>query len=193
MSFCLQSHCLIALPGTLDGQFDHSVIYLCSHTDEGAMGIMVNRELDDMLLSDLLARLDISVEETEELDKTHPANTPLIDGGPVEQSRGFVLHSDDYFAGDDSLAIGNGIAMTSTTGILRALARDEGPKQALVALGYCGWGPGQLEQEIADNSWLSNKTDPSFIFEAENRGKYDVALGTLGIRAENLMTGFGHA
>lgn len=177
---------LIAMPGMGDPRFDHSVIFLCSHNQDGAMGLIVNKPAD-LTLSALLDQLEIDCKVPS------VGRSPVRFGGPVETSRGFVLHSSDYDASLHSLKVSDDFSMTATLDILEDIARGEGPQNGLFMLGYSGWGPGQLEGEIADNGWLTADAAPDTIFSTEDGGKWEAALKTLGIDAITLSASAGHA
>ncbi|MEM6945812.1 MAG: YqgE/AlgH family protein, partial [Pseudomonadota bacterium] len=153
----LSGQVLIAMPNMSDPRFRRSLVYLCSHSSEGAMGLMVNRRADGVSMSDLFSKLSIPLPE-------EIGAEPIRVGGPVETGRGFVLHSDDYHAEDASLRIEDGVSMTATLEVLHAIARGEGPSQRFVALGYAGWGPGQLEMELRHNGWLACPADGELLF-----------------------------
>lgn len=182
----LAGQILIAMPGMADPRFDHSVILLCAHSDEGAMGLIVNKPLDDMRFSDLLDQLSIPRAPKGRDIRVHM-------GGPVERARGFVLHSADWATGKATLAVPGGFAMTSTLDILEALARGGGPTDALLALGYSGWGPGQLESEIARNDWLTASVPKGLIFGDRDNAKWAAALGAMGVDALTLSAVAGRA
>jgi putative transcriptional regulator len=177
---------LIAMPGMGDSRFDHSVIYLCSHGPEGAMGLIINKPAEDVRLSDLLEQLEIP--------PAGPArNLPVHFGGPVESGRGFVLHTPDYMSNLHTLKIENGLAMTATMDILEDIARGQGPAQALMMLGYSGWGPGQLENEIGHNGWLTADASADLVFETADSSKWAAALNILGVDPISLSASPGRA
>jgi putative transcriptional regulator len=181
----LTGQVLIAMPQMGDQRFAHSVIYVCAHTNEGAMGIVVNSPLESPSFSDLLKQLKV--------DPVPPArNIRLCRGGPVENARGFVLHTSDW-TGDGSLRVDEGLALTASLDILKAIATGGGPQQGLLALGYAGWGPGQLDQEIQQNAWLSAPADLSLIFDGEHGTKWRRALALLKIDPLLLSDVAGHA
>ncbi|MWD26678.1 YqgE/AlgH family protein [Aquicoccus sp. SCR17] len=182
----LTGHILIAMPGMGDPRFDHSVIFICAHSTDGAMGIVVNKPTDDLVLGDLLDQLEIEQTEDTPRMKVHF-------GGPVEHGRGFVLHSPDYASDISTMLVGAEFAMTATLDILEALSRGEGPGRAILALGYAGWGPGQLEAELAENGWLTCRADPDLIFAANNRDKWRQALKAMGVEALALSSSAGRA
>jgi putative transcriptional regulator len=189
----LEGQVLIAMPGIGDPRFDRSLIFLCAHSKNGAMGIIVNKTAPMMFFSDLLEQLKIV--PAEEVRNLAPPvlNLPVLFGGPVEQFRGFVLHSTDYLSGDTSLTISDTIALTATIEILQAIARGNGPLKALLALGYSGWVAGQLENEIQHNGWLHCEADDDLIFGIDNDGKYGRALKKIGVDPLMLSPESGHA
>lgn len=185
---------LIAMPGMGDPRFERSVIYLCAYSDEAAMGLIVNRAADDLTFSDLLRQLDIAsgIEIT-----PARARKPVHFGGPVEHGRGFVLHSTDYRTEGSTLEVrpkaGQSFGMTATMDILEDMARGGGPEQAILALGYAGWGPGQLEQEITRNGWLTCDATPEIVFAPADGDKWPRALKSLGVDPRLLSGDAGHA
>lgn len=177
----LEGQLLIAMPTMGDTRFERAVIFMCAHSEEGAMGIVLNQPADEVSFSDLLVQLDI-VPEGEPIRLAVPeGDLPVHKGGPVETGRGFVLHSGDYFISDSTLAIDSDICLTATVEILKAIAEGRGPRRALLALGYAGWAPGQLEAEIQRNGWLTCPADPRIVFEPDMNEKYDLALKKMGI------------
>src|SRR3954454_5932654 len=164
----LEGKLLIALPGMSDPRFEKSVIYMCAHSTTGAMGIIVNKPIDGLDFQELLRRLELEVSE-------RTPNSPILFGGPVETGRGFVLHSGEYESAESTLPISSGISLTATLDILRAISEGEGPEQALFALGYAGWGPGQIEAEIQANGWVHCDSDASLIFDGDMDSKWAVA------------------
>ena len=165
---------LIAMPGIGDPRFEQSVIYLVDHNDQGAMGLIVNKPAEDVRLSDLLEQLEI-----QPIDSAR--NLVVHMGGPVEGGRGFVLHSRDYASSLQSLEIADAFSMTATLDILEDIAQGNGPDQALMMLGYAGWGAGQLEQELGRNGWLTAEASRELVFERPDAEKWSGALATLGI------------
>src|SRR6267154_164301 len=180
----LDGQLLIAMPVMGDPRFERSVIYLCAHSSEGAMGIIVNRRAGSIDFPELLVQLDI-------IKKSDQIKVPK--GGPVETGRGFVLHSSDFFIKDATLKIDDGICLTATVDILKAIAKGAGPKHAILALGYAGWAPGQLETEIQDNGWLHCDADPDLVFGGDVEEKYLRALRKIGIDPGMLSNEAGHA
>ncbi len=178
-------HLLAAMPQMEDPRFERSVIYLCAHNAEGAMGLVVNRLFDAITFPDLLEQLNIETGPKTEQIRVHF-------GGPVESGRGFVLHSDDYVR-DGTLKVRSGFALTATVDILKAIAVGEGPRRSLLALGYSGWGPGQLESEIAANGWLVVPADPTIVFDQELEDKWQRALAATGVSIASLSGVSGRA
>lgn len=173
-SMQLAGKLLIAMPGLGDGPFAHSVIYMCAHDDEGGMGLIVNKPQTDIDFAHLLAQLDIP-------RAPHTRDIRVHYGGPVDLGRGFVLHSCDYRSDAGTLAVDETIGMTATLDVLEDIAQGRGPATSLLALGYAGWGPGQLESEIARNSWLIGDPRDDIIFGRANEHKWTGALKMLGI------------
>ena len=165
---------LIAMPGMGDPRFDHSVILVCAHSDAGAMGLIINKPVPDLSFDSLIDQLSIPKGEAGREIRVHQ-------GGPVERSRGFVLHSRDWQAGKATMQIAGQYGMTATLDILEALAKGAGPASALLALGYSGWGPGQLEAEIGRNDWLTAEASAELIFSPDDGGKWSGALRGMGI------------
>jgi len=187
----LDDQFLIAMPGMKDDRFARAVIYICAHSDEGAMGLIIN-QTQQMLFPDLLVQLGI-LDEEEAIRLPAPARDFVVrNGGPVDRSRGFVLHSGDYRV-ESSLAVSNDVCLTATVDILRAISSGRGPRKALMALGYAGWAAGQLESEIAENGWLTCPATPELLFDADIDRKYDKALASIGIDLAHLSGTAGHA
>ena len=188
----LDGQLLIAMPGMSDPRFERSVIYMCAHSEQGAMGIIINKTTPMMSFGELFAQLDLTAEDTlnppDEL-----MQMPVLFGGPVEQGRGFVLHTNDYFTDDSSLPVAGNIALTATVDILRAMAKGEGPERAVLALGYAGWSPGQLENEIQHNGWLTCPADDELVFGLAFDARYLAALRKLKIDPAMLSSDAGHA
>ncbi|WP_455474443.1 YqgE/AlgH family protein [Bartonella sp. B30(2025)] len=182
---------LIAMPGMSDKCFIRSVIYICAHSDAGAMGIILN-QLHHINFSDLLLHLGI-INDSQKKDLSEPIKKfPVRYGGPVEPSRGFVIHSDDYVS-KETVPVADKICFTTTIDILKAISCEQGPQHALIALGYAGWKAGQLEAEISANSWLISHASPSFLFENNLDNKYDESLVRMGINPTYLVSEIGHA
>ena len=189
----LDGQLLVAMPAMTDKRFAHSVIYLCAHSAEGAMGLIINQEAPHISFIELLEQLKIIANgQMNELAPT-VAVTPVHVGGPVETGRGFVLHSADYIAADSTMRIGDAFCLTATIDILKAMAYRKGPKRSILALGYAGWSAGQLEREIQSNGWLNCPADPDLVFEAELGDKYDIALSRIGVNKAHLVNDAGHA
>jgi putative transcriptional regulator len=189
----LDGQMLIAMPSMLDERFVRSLIYICAHSSEGAMGIVVNHPASNINFSDLLVKLDV-VPKSERIQlPTRAEGVKVMRGGPVETERGFVLHSADFFIESSTLPIAEGICLTATIDILKAIARGEGPASAILALGYAGWAPGQLENEIQGNGWLHCTADQDLVFGTDIDSKYDRALKKIGIDLGMLSSETGHA
>ena len=176
---------LIAMPGMRDERFAKSVIYMCAHSEEGAMGLVLNQRLDSLTFAELISQLEL---EEKDLSK----DVPVHFGGPVESGRGFVLHTSDYQQ-DATLEVVNGVALTASVEILKAIAQGKGPQKSLLALGYAGWGPGQLDMEIRANGWLQVPSDSEIIFDIEPDTKWERAIQRLGIDPRMLSDDVGHA
>ena len=177
----LAGHLLIAMPSMQDPRFHRTVIYLCAHSEEGAMGLIVNKPAETLALGDLLERLGIPAEGV--------GDEVVRFGGPVETGRGFVLHSAEYESEGATLKVDGTVSMTATLDILHAMAEGRGPRRRLVALGYAGWGPGQLESEIRANAWLVGAADPALVFDAANETKWARALAAIGVDPSLLSAG----
>lgn len=189
----LDGQLLVAMPGMTDERFLKAVIYVCAHSSEGAMGIVLNRPATNVNLPDLLVQLDIIPEAERIRLPQKVGQMQVLMGGPVETTRGFVLHSPDYHIAQSTLPIDAGVCLTATVDILRAIARGDGPQNAVLALGYAGWGAGQLELEIQANGWLTCPADTELIFNASVDSRYDLALRRIGIDPVMLSTQAGHA
>jgi putative transcriptional regulator len=189
----LDGQMLIAMPSMLDERFVRSLIYICAHSSEGAMGIVVNHPASNINFSDLLVKLEV-VPKSERIQlPTRAEGVKVMRGGPVETERGFVLHSADFFIESSTLPIAEGICLTATIDILKAIAKGEGPASAILALGYAGWAPGQLENEIQGNGWLHCTADSELVFGTDIDSKYDRALKKIGIELGMLSSEAGHA
>ena len=189
----LDGQMLIAMPGMADERFARSVIYLCAHSDEGAMGIVINRPANKVRFPDLLVQLDVIAEDEAIRLPGKAGAMQVLRGGPVETGRGFVLHSNDFFIDNSTLPIDQGVSLTATVDILRAIANGSGPDRAVLALGYAGWQAGQLETEMQHNGWLHVPADTSLIFDTALESKYERAVRHLGIDLAQLSTQAGHA
>jgi putative transcriptional regulator len=176
---------LVAMPAMQDAQFVHSLVYLVDHSQEGAMGLIVNKPLKNHNFSRLCSYLDVDIRD--------PQNIPLVFGGPVEKQRGFVLHSNDYGDAQYCKALPHGLALSATKNVITDLAQGQGPRNAIVAMGFAGWADGQLESEIARNDWLIVDADPALIFSVDHDDKWELALKQSGIDPRLLSTTAGHA
>jgi putative transcriptional regulator len=188
-SINLTNQFLIAMPGMGDGTFAGTVVYLCEHTDQGALGLVINKPID-IKLKNLFEKVELS------LDREDLADEPVYFGGPVQTERGFVLHErlgEDGGHYNSSLQIQGGLEMTTSKDVLEALSHGAGPKKVLVTLGYSGWGAGQLEDEIGRNGWLTVNASPEIIFDTPIEQRYEKALSLLGIDARMLSQDAGHA
>lgn len=189
----LDGQLLLAMPAMIDQRFSRAVIYMCAHSADGAMGIVVNQRAPQLTFPRLLEQLEIDLSAPEG-GITIPLEKMAVHfGGPVETRRGFVLHTSDYYVADSTLPIDENVCLTATTDILRAIASGSGPARSLLALGYAGWGPGQLESEIHANGWLTCPGDLDIIFDHNLDGKYERALATLGVHPSFLVNDAGHA
>ena len=184
--FDLTGKLLIAMPGMGDLRFEHAVVFVCSHGEEGAMGLIVNKPASDVRLSDLLKQLEITPDPP-------GRDMPVYFGGPVESARGFVLHSDDYASNLQSMEVSDGFRMTATLDILEDIAVGAGPARSLMMLGYAGWGGGQLEHEITMNGWLTAEADAELVFDLPDAEKWGAALKSLGVDPLTLSASAGHA
>ncbi|MEM9583282.1 MAG: YqgE/AlgH family protein [Pseudomonadota bacterium] len=182
----LNGRLLIAMPSMGDMRFEQSVIFICSHSDKGAMGLIVNKPADDLKFGDLLKQLGIEAPPSMRSIRIHV-------GGPVEFGRGFVLHSSDYNQNDTTMQVGDSFAMTATLDILEDIAMGDGPSEALLAMGYAGWGPGQLEDEIVRNGWLIGDASKALVFGGEDDSKWQNALEKMGINPLLLSAEGGRA
>lgn len=181
----LTGQLLIAMPNMRDPRFEKTVIYMCVHNAEGAVGLVVNRQIESITFPDLLQQLNIESSDT-------PPDLPIHFGGPVETGRGFVLHSTDY-GQTGTIMVGDLIGLTATVDILKDMAARRGPKNSLLALGYAGWGPGQLDGEIQQNAWLNVPADEGLIFDSEIDTKWSRAIAKIGIDLSLLSGDAGHA
>ncbi|NJM29934.1 MAG: YqgE/AlgH family protein [Rhizobiales bacterium] len=185
----LDGQMLIAMPGMGDLRFERSVIYVCAHSEQGAMGLIVNKSAPLVSFADLLGR---DSEKPLRSVSEEAMHTPILFGGPVETGRGFVLHTSDYFKSDSSLPITERIALTATLDILHAIAGGKGPRHSLLTLGYSGWAPGQLEDEIRRNGWLNCDADEALLFNDPLDDRYEHALAKLGVDPAMLSSQAGH-
>ena len=183
---------LIAMPGMGDSRFERSVVYICAHSREGAMGFIVNRTMESPTIPEFLEQLEIiSKGEKTQIPEKLSAGSMHV-GGPVEPGRGFVLHTPDYESAS-TVEVRNNVCLTATLEILRAIATGKGPKKAILTLGYSGWASGQLEDEISSNGWLTVDATDEILFECRNREKYRKSLELLGIDESLLSSDAGHA
>lgn len=182
----LSGQLLIAMPGMGDPRFEKSVVYMCAHSPEGAMGLIVNKPAQGVKMTDLLEQLKIPTGDK-------PIDLQVYFGGPVEHGRGFVLHSGEYEGSESTLRVDPRFAMTATLDILQDMANGQGPEQRILALGYAGWGPGQLEAEIHRNGWLTCDAAHDIVFAPDDGDKWTAALASLGIDPLLLSSEAGHA
>ena len=189
----LDGQMLIAMPAMSDERFSRTVIYICAHSSEGAMGIVVNQPASNVTFPDLLVQLDVIPAADRIILPSRAETVKVLKGGPVETGRGFVLHSADFFLENSTLPIDESVCLTATVEILKAIARGDGPASAVLALGYAGWAPGQLENEIQQNGWLHCTADKDLIFGTDITAKYVKALQKLGIDLAMLSSEAGHA
>jgi len=182
----LEGKLLIAMPGMADPHFEKSVIFMCAHSADGAMGIIINKAVTGLSFHDLMQKLDLAV-------GPGTPNFPILYGGPVETGRGFVLHSGDYESSEATLPVSEDVSLTATLDILRAMAEGRGPEHAIFALGYAGWSPGQVEDEILRNGWIHCDADSEILFDTGLDAKWAIALRKLGIDASGLSAHAGHA
>ncbi|MEL6217274.1 MAG: YqgE/AlgH family protein [Pseudomonadota bacterium] len=178
----LTGQALIAMPGMQDPRFHRTVIYLCAHSNDGAMGLIINKPAETLALKDLFERLGIEIDSA-------IAKRRVRFGGPVETGRGFVLHSGDYYAEGATLNVDDTTSMTATLDILHAMASDEGPARSMVALGYSGWSAGQLEHELQRNDWLYCPPDETLLFGEDNDAKWGRAMAKIGVDPSVLSAG----
>ncbi len=184
---------LVAMPGMEDTRFARSVIYLCAHSEDGAMGIIINQAAVTVNFPQLLVQLEVIEKNAVTRLPNKAGAIQVLKGGPVEAGRGFVLHSDDFYIDNSTLPIDDGISLTATIDILRAIADGDGPDRAVLALGYAGWSAGQLEDEIQQNGWLTIPAQQSLIFDTALESKYERAIRLLGIDLSRLSTQAGRA
>lgn len=182
----LEGKLLVAMPSMGDPRFEHAVVFMCAHSDQGAMGLILNKRMAEIKMSDVLDQLDIEPSE-------EALQMRVLFGGPVETGRGFVLHSPEYVSCLNSLKVKGGFAMTATLDILEDIAKGNGPERALMMLGYAGWGPGQLEAEIAQNGWLTTEASSNLIFQVPAPQMWLAALESLGVDPISLSSTAGRA
>lgn len=180
-----RNHLLVAMPGLRGEAFAKSVIYICAHSPAGAMGIVINQKLPEIRFSDMLEQLQLP-------HAASPADPVVHFGGPVETGRGFVLHTSDFMR-EGTVRVGSRVSVTSTVDILRAIAQGNGPQKSIFALGYAGWGPGQLDAEMHANLWLTIPADDDLVFSSDLAGKWERAMMKMGVNPAALSFEAGHA
>jgi putative transcriptional regulator len=177
---------LVALPGMPDPRFEKTVIFMCAHSDQGAMGLIVNKPFEGLSFREMLAKLDLVV-------TANTPDPPILFGGPVGTGQGFVLHTSEYAGGEATMPVTSEISLTATIDILRAIAEGRGPERSLFALGYAGWGPGQIEGELTSNGWITCEADQRIVFGHDCEGKWRAALASLGADITGLSSDAGRA
>jgi putative transcriptional regulator len=177
---------LIALPGMTDPRFEKSVIFMCAHSDQGAMGLIVNKPLEGLTFHELVEKLDVRV-------TAGTPDTPVLFGGPVGTGQGFVLHIAEYAASETTMSVTQEISLTASVDILRAIGQGHGPEKSLFALGYAGWGPGQIESELQTNGWIHCDPDKTILFDLKYDAKWRAALAKLGVDISGLSAEAGRA
>lgn len=177
---------LVAMPGMSDPRFDKSVIMMCAHDAEHAMGVVINKPKDDLTLSEVLGHLGLKAGD-------RAATRAVLDGGPVRPDRGYVLHSEDFTAGDATQSVTPGVRLTSTRDVLEAVAGDHAPANFVLVLGCAGWSAGQLEDELKHNAWLVVDYNDAIVFDATHNDKWDRAIRTLGFDPSQLSEAGGNA
>jgi putative transcriptional regulator len=182
----LEGKLLIAMPGMPDPRFEKSVIFMCSHSAKGAMGLIINKPIEGISFRELMEKFTIEM-------AAGAPDMPILFGGPVNMGRGFVLHSADYGSANATLPVTSEISLTATTDILEAIATGHGPSKSLLALGYAGWGDGQIENEILANGWIHCDADPALIFDTDHEAKWETAIGKLGAAISGLSADAGRA
>ena len=182
----LEGKLLIAMPGMPDPRFERSVIFMCAHSADGAMGLIINKPIDGLSFRDLMPKLGIGV-------AANRAAAPILFGGPVQMGRGFVLHSNDYGGEETTLALTSEISLTATVDILRAISEGHGPEKSVMALGYAGWGEGQIEAEILSNGWIHCDADPGLVFDTDYESRWQKAFASLGADISGLSAEAGRA
>ncbi|HWE47498.1 MAG TPA: YqgE/AlgH family protein [Caulobacteraceae bacterium] len=183
----LTGRLLVAMPGIGDPRFEHAVILICLHTDEHAMGVRINLPVDGMSVAGVLARLGVQ-------GHARNPNQDVLNGGPVERERGYVLHTDDYAVEGSTMAVSEGIALTATLEVLETLTEpNTKPARSVLALGYAGWSAGQLEMEVRENVWLACDAEPDLVFDEDHDAKWHRALARIGVSAATLSSQTGRA
>jgi putative transcriptional regulator len=181
----LRNHFLVAMPGLLDPNFSHTIIYVCEHSDEGAMGLIINHPLD-IPISQIFDQFDLE-------SAAQTGDDSLLSGGPVQVDRGFVLHRPSDRQWESTLPISNDISLTASSDIISDIANEQGPNDLIITLGYTGWGPGQLEQELADNAWLTVPGDADIVFDVPFHKRASAAAAKIGVDFGLLSADIGHA
>lgn len=187
----LNGQFLLAMPGMSDERFARAVIYICAHSEDGAMGFIIN-QLQPVGFPDILRQIGIADDEDLIMLPKHAQSMLVRNGGPVDRTRGFVLHSDDYMV-NSTMPVTEDICLTATVDILRAIYGGSGPSRALLTLGYSGWAPGQLDMEFAENGWLACSAPIDMLFDSDITGKYDRLMAWMGIDMTRLVSEAGHA
>ncbi|HEY1836227.1 MAG: YqgE/AlgH family protein [Rhizomicrobium sp.] len=182
----LEGKLLIAMPGMSDPRFEKTVIFMCAHSGEGAMGLIVNKPVDGIGFRELIRQWELGI-------TAHTPDLPVLFGGPVQTGRGFVLHSSDYEGKESTMPVANDVSLTATLDILKAIASGHGPQKAIFALGYAGWGPGQIENEIRAAGWIHCDADDAILFGPDMQSKWNLALAKLGINLSGLSVHAGRA
>lgn len=177
---------LVAMPNIGDTRFSRSVILMCTHSDEYAMGLVLNDPIKDLFLADLFEQLDI--EQNIQLSETY-----ILNGGPVSRDRGFVIHSDDYFSDGATMEVTDSLCMTATHDVLVSIASGGAPSKSIMTLGYSGWGAGQLEHELSENAWIVTEPDDDLVFSDRHEQKWERSLQLMGINSAHLLSGGGTA
>lgn len=185
LSGYLTGQFLLAMPHMQDPRFEKAVIFICGHDTNGAMGLVVNKHLGDLTLKGLLEYLNLPKESIKR-------DLPIYFGGPVDTGRGFVLHSDD-FSHPGTVPLNHHISLTATLDVLQSIADGDGPKDCLLAMGYVGWGPGQLDSELHGNQWLQVEADPDTLFHVPIEKKWEIAIAKLGVTPETISEDVGQA
>lgn len=189
----LKGKFLVATPDMSDERFAEAVIYLVAHGDDGAMGLVVNKAMPHIHLSDILSEIDVEDSAQEIRVSQNLLDQNVLQGGPMDASRGFVLHTSDYFRDGNSFAVDEDICLTATLDVLRAIAAGDGPEESVLALGYCGWGAGQLEDELRQNGWLTAERSDELLFRLPLERRYDAALAAIGVTRATLSPFAGSA
>ncbi len=190
----LSGQLLIAMPTMSDPNFARTVIYMCAHSEDGAMGLIINRQAPDINFTDLLDKIFTPEGSTPITLANEEENLPFIHiGGPIETGRGFVLHSPDYHSKEHTFSVNEKVSLTATLDILKAIANGSGPSKSLLALGYAGWAPGQLEMELKDTGWLHCGASQDLLFNIQAEQKYQSAFEELGINFGQLVNETGHS